>query len=101
MDLTLQEQTRRDAERVLLRRTHAQLVADLGVMVAADDVLCRIDEGTRVVLEVRAGPVRTIVEKRVIGVVRGLVCVAGQIGTGVDEVEIADLALDRQRRLDP
>ena len=84
-------------------RRDAQLVALQLVAVDAQDVLGRVDERAGIVEDVEAHwrAVRRVVVERIVDVVRVRHVVAIEIGGGVDQIEIADLALDGERGLPP
>ncbi len=90
--LTLLEKARDKADRIVLRRSQAQLVAVHLVAVGAVDELRRI-----------RGPVRSVevIPERVIRVVGAHVIGALEESAGVGQLEVADLAFDRQRRIPP
>ena len=104
--LELIEQPADDAEALVRRRGEAQFLAELGEMVVADDVLRRIDQVPRIVVEVEilgdaAVPgIQRIVLLGIVGVVGRAVDDAVEIRPGIGQVEAADLAGHRQRRLD-
>ena len=70
-------------------------------MIAADDVLRGVDQFARIVEKVFAGGGGLIVEERIIRIVLRFVVVARQPAGGIDDVEVAHLALDRERCLRP
>ena len=75
-------------------------------MVAADYLLTWVDRpsGIVAVIEIASQPTRggieAVIRLGIIGVIARLVGFAVEIGTGIGQVPIADLALDRQPRLD-
>ena len=104
--LPLHEQPGDDAERLVAGRGDAQFVAHLLEVIGADHPLARIDGVAGIVEEVEvagepadAGIVR-IVSLGIVGVVARLQVLAIEIGARVSHVPVAELALDRQRRLD-
>ena len=105
MELALVEQAADEAQPVFRRRGDAQLVAHLGEMVAADDVLGGVDRVAVIVLEIEiageaADPgVEIVIGLGIIGIVRRAVDLPVEIGAGISEVEIADPALDGERGL--
>ena len=67
--LALVEQADDVAEAILARRSQAQLVAGLGVVVLAGDVLRRIDQVARVVVDVGTVAGQRVVPERIVAVV--------------------------------
>ena len=122
--LTLGEQAEDSLDRQILRRADAQLVAPLGVVAVSDHELLWIrNERARgetgrwrasavapysvclhVVVTGLSQPVTSrpkvlVVEVGVVAVVRDRVLVADEPAAGIGDVEVADLALDRERGL--
>jgi hypothetical protein len=88
--LRFPEQPGGETQPVLAGRTQAQFVAVLLVPVLALDVLRRVDEVAGVV--VRAVGIKRVVPEAVVVVVGVDIVVALEVGIGVGEIEIADLA---------
>ena len=105
MLLALVEEATDEAQRVFLRRRHPQLMTHLAILILAVDPLRRIDRvtGHRRDVGFEVGDVGgvPVVEQRVVAVVGHRVIVAAQVAAGVGDVEVADMALDRERRLPP
>ncbi len=97
--LALHEQAADEPQPVLLGGGNAQFIAVLGVVIAPDNGLRRIDQVAGVVHEILS--VGAVVVQGIVGVIRLFVSIAGQVGAGINQIEIADLAFDRERRLNP
>ena len=111
MLLHLPEQAGHEAQPMLVRRGDAQLVAGLLVTIGRLDELRRIDRaatgragegvGVEVGTDVGAVPGEGVVPEGIVAVVGFRIDIALEMGKGIGQVEIADLALHRQRRLGP
>ena len=97
--LALHEQAADEPQPVLLGGGDAQFIAVFAVVIAADNGLRWIDQITGIVHEVLS--VGAVVVQGIVGVIRLFVSIAGQIRAGVSQIEVADLAFDRERRLNP
>ena len=101
--LALLENTADEAQAILDRRRDAHLVAVLLIPILALDELAR-DRSGRPALSRLVDPVSPslhVVEERVVGVVRLRGIVALQERARISDIEVADLALYRHRRLCP
>ncbi len=99
--LTLPEQAGHGMHGQIRGRRHPHLMRLHDVAVFGRDVLRRIDQIAGVVGDVRAVAAADVIEERVVRVVELRVDIALQIGAGVHQIEIADLAFHRERRLIP
>ena len=101
MLLVLEEEPRHPANALLRIGRQADFVAVLLEAVDALEVLRGIDEGAVGVVDVRAVAVIHVVEVRVVRVVGARVDVALQMGGGIHEIQVAELALHGERGLPP
>src|SRR3977135_3303476 len=102
MVLPLGEAAYGRAHRKIRRCLQANLVAVHLVAVPTLDILSWVDRITRVIGKV-ASRVLAInsVADRIVGVIRMRDIIAAYEAAGVGQIEIADLALDGERRLTP
>src|SRR3546814_4509235 len=82
-------------------RSQPQLVALLGEPVGILNILVRIHQVAVIVVEIGAVTEQRVIEVGVVRIVEIAVKLPLQIGAGIGEVEIPDLALDGERSLDP
>ena len=101
MQLALDEETDGRPDRLVRRRAEAKLVTPFLEVAAADDEFLRHDRLAVVADPVGARPEHAIVEDRVVAVVRDRVRGALHVAARIDEVEVAELAFDRQGGLIP
>src|SRR5271154_2817186 len=88
MDLALIEAATYEPPGVLLGGRYAQFIADLLVVVAADDLLVRINQIAGIVAVIGAGAVSIVVEVGVIRVVGSRVRIAVEHAARVNDVKI-------------
>ena len=101
VQLPLHEHSGRSAHRQVLRRRDANFVAELLKSAVLDHQFLRHDGLAIAALPTGAGSVHLVVEIGIVAVVGDGMHVAFHEGAGVHNVEIADLAFDRQCGLVP
>ncbi len=94
MELPLYEDTDGSLDWLVLRRAEANFVTPLLEVALVDVELLRIDGLPAVADPITARAERTIIEFRVVAVVRNRVRVPLHVGARVHEIEIAELAFD-------
>ena len=101
MGLALVKQAADHTQPAVRRRGEAQLMRLLGEMVVRVDILVRVHQIAGIVVEIIAVAGERVVEIGIVGIVRLAGDFAVHIGAGIGDIEVADLALDGERALDP